>query len=87
MPPHILLTSQLTDIARKVELVFDWMQVSFKEELSNHLLSHFQINGAVPITYQQVHELVESMGINNQSKINLEQFVNKLVKMILKIKI
>lgn len=44
--------------------MFEWMQHSFKEDLSNHLLSHFQINGAVPVTYQQVQSLVDSMSGN-----------------------
>jgi hypothetical protein len=64
IPPHVTIQSKLKDVEHSITLLQQKVQEllgKLPNELTQEMLSHFQINGAVPITSQQFTTMIEQL--------------------------
>ena len=63
IPPHLVMSNELTDVARQTEITREALLNKCKElpaELASVMLSRFSINGAIPVTIDDIKVLLNS---------------------------
>ena len=63
IPPHLVMSNELTDVARQTELMKEALLDKCKElpaELASVMFSRFSINGAIPVTIDDIKSLLNS---------------------------
>ena len=63
IPPHLVMSNELTDVARQTELMKEALLDKCKElpaVLASVMLNRFSINGAVPVTIDDIKTLLNS---------------------------
>ena len=63
IPPHLVLSNELTDVARQTELLKETLLTKCTElpaELVSVMLSKFSINGAIPVTIDDIKMLLNN---------------------------
>ena len=63
IPPHLVMSNELTDVARQTEVMKEALLTKCKElpaELASVMLSRFSINGAIPVTIDDIKILLNN---------------------------
>lgn len=78
IPPHILIGSEIKKVQNKVDAMDHYLRNQMGRDVTQTILNNCQVNGAVPITHQQV----ESMLLTLQQNLStvFSQSVNQAVR-------
>ena len=74
LPPHIVLSSKVERLESKIDAIENYLKNEQSIHLTNEILSHCVINGAVPVTHQQLKEMMnclEARIISNDRRITI----------------